>query len=550
MLLTLSIENYTLIQKLDLRPSSHLNVITGETGAGKSILLGAVGLLLGNRADTKSLWDPSKKCIIEGTFDIKSYELRDFFEINDLDYESEIIIRREISVSGKSRAFVNDTPVLLDTLKELGRFLVDIHSQNDTLLLGNESFQLDIIDKFSETSLERKVFETSFLEYREADSKLKKLKSLESEMRKDADYNNFLLAEFEKIKLQNGQQELLEAELKELENAEEIKRQLNDALLALAKGDFASSSSVNTARLGIQQLAKISDRYTPFYERLDSVLIELNDIVSEIEHIEQDVEHLPGRIIEVQERLSMIYHLQKKHQVSSVDALLQIEKELVEKSEQVLNLDEELARAESALSICYKKTNELAGKLSAKRKSKSSKLGESIRKILVTLGIPNAKVIIEHMDSEMRVHGVDSFSILFSANKGVAPEPLKKVASGGEFSRLMFAVKFLLANKTSLPTLIFDEIEAGVSGEIALQLGALMKSMAQKHQVISISHLPQIAAKADQHFFVYKDHKHVKSVSQLKELSEEEHVEEVAKMISGDRVTDSALLSARELIAR
>ncbi len=550
MLLTLSIENYTLIQRLELTPSRHLNIITGETGAGKSILLGAVGLLLGNRADTKALWDEKKKCIIEGTFDIKSYSLKDFFEINDLDYETEIIIRREIGVSGKSRAFVNDTPVLLDTLKELGQFLMDIHSQNDTLLLGSESYQLNILDQFSESSREKNAFGESFLEYRKASSKLEELKSLESELRKNADYNKFLLEEFASAKLEIGQQEQLETELNELENAEEIKRQLNDALQSLAKGEFASTGSINTSRAAIQQLVKISDRYQPLFDRLDSVLIELNDIVSEIEHIEQDVEHQPERTVEVQERLSMIYQLQQKHQVNSIEALLQIEKELTEKADQVLNLDDQLIQAENILSTCYNNAQNLAQILSKRRKSNSLRLSESIQKILVTLGIPNANVIIERKDSEMNANGIDSYSILFSANKGVIPQPLKKVASGGEFSRLMFAVKYLLAGKTSLPTIIFDEIDSGVSGEIALQLGTLMKSMAQNHQVISISHLPQIAAKADHHFYVYKDHQHEKSVSLIRELSKEEQVEEVAKMISGDKVTDSALSSARELIMR
>ncbi len=550
MLLSLSIQNYTLIQQLEFNPSDRLNIITGETGAGKSILLGAVGLLLGKRADSNALWDESKKCIIEGNFDISSYSLQHFFEGNDLDYDTEIIIRREISVSGKSRAFVNDTPVRLDTLKELGKELIDIHSQNETILLSSEGYQLAVIDQYSESSRAYSTYNTSFITYQEVKSNLLNLKAREAEIRKSADYNKFLLDELASANLESGQQEILEEELQELENAEEIKRQLNDALEAMTDGDNSSLNSLNAAIIATQQLSKLSAKYQTFFDRIDSLKIELNDVSSELSYLEQNVEHQPERISEIRDRLSLIYQLQQKHQVNSIDELIEIEKDITAQVEQAVSIDQDLALVESEVKDSHDKALKNAYNLRESRMSGMANFGNKIQEILYAIGIPNARVVIEHSEKELSREGIDRISILFSANKGVNPQPLKNVASGGEFSRLMFAIKFLLADKTALPTIIFDEIDAGVSGEVALQLGQLMKKMAENHQVISISHLPQIAAKADRHFHVYKDQVEGKSVSLIKVLSVDEQIEEVAKMISGNQVTDSSLSSARELITR
>ena len=550
MLLSLSIRNYTLIQQLEFNPSDRLNIITGETGAGKSILLGAVGLLLGKRADSKALWDESKKCIIEGYFDISSYSLNHFFEENDLDYDTEIIIRREIGVSGKSRAFVNDTPVRLDTLTELGKELIDIHSQNETILLGSEGYQLAVIDQYSESSSAYSTYNLSFTAYQDVKSNLLKLKNREAEIRKSADYNKFLLDELASANLEMGQQEIMEEELHELENAEEIKRQLNDALDVMTNSENSSLNSLNTAINAIRQLSNLSAKYQTFFDRVDSLKIELNDVSSELSYMEQNVEHQPERILEIRDKLSLIYQLQQKHQVNSIEELIKIEKDISTQVDQAISIDQDLALVEREVEDCHDKALKNAKDLRESRISGMADFGDKIQNLLFALGIPNARVVLEHSEKELSKDGIDRISILFSANKGVDPQPLKNVASGGEFSRLMFAIKFLLADKTALPSIIFDEIDAGVSGEVALQLGQLMKKMAKNHQVISISHLPQIAAKADKHFHVFKDQTEGKSVSLIKALSDDEQIEEVARMISGNQVTDSSLSSARELITR
>ncbi len=550
MLASLTIENYALIEKLELRPSIHLNIITGETGAGKSIIVGAVGLLLGNRADSKVLSDPSRKCIIEGTFDITEYNLAPFFDSNDLDFANIIIVRREIGVSGKSRAFVNDTPVLLDTLKTLGIMLMDIHSQNDTQLLGSIGYQLQLIDDFAGSRPIFDVFQKEYNKYKAAKALYEELKEEEIVIRKEADYNHFLLEELVKAELKTDEQHNLEEDLKTLENAEEIKVQMNEAIGALSEGEYSTLNSLSAIQLSLRQLAKYSDKYLEMKDRIESVLIEASDISRELENLNEGVEYDPKRITEIQDRLSTLYHLQQKHQVNTIAELLQIQTDLERKSEKFYSLDDELKKAKEGLDKYYESTFFKAQKLSEERKKHFKLFTSQLERMLKGLEISNARVDLTHEIIELSATGIDRVSILFSANKGVTPQPLKFVASSGEFSRFMFCVKYLLAGKTSLPTIIFDEIDAGVSGEVALKLGIMMKEMAQNHQVLAISHLPQIAAKADRHFFVFKDEDQARSVSKIRKLSEDERVEEIAKMIAGKQITNSAISSAKELMTR
>lgn len=550
MLTHLSIHNYALIQALEFEPSARLNIITGETGAGKSILLGAVGLLLGNRADTKSLWDTSKKCVVEGTFRIEQYDLETFFEENDLDYEPSVIIRREIAVSGKSRAFVNDTPVLLDTLRSLGRVLMDVHSQHDTFMLGTEAFQIQILDQFSESDLFVKAYKKAYLRYQEARNHHQMLLQRESELRKDVDYNAFLLEELESAGLYAGMQEEKESELKELEGAEDIKLQLNAAIESISTSEYAAVAGIQQAMQSLRAVSSYGLKYEEAAKRLESASIELLDLTSELEGLEQQVEHNPERIEQLKDDLSKLYQLQQKHQVVSIEDLLNIQSEISRKVEQSVDIGNELVEAQELLEKAKSAAESAAMNLRERRNDGKDVFATHIIEILQALGIPNASITWNLEPCELYEHGMDRATILFSANKGIDQLPLKQVASGGEFSRLMFAIKYLLAGKTSRPTVIFDEIDTGVSGEVALKLGAYMKFMSGNHQVISISHLPQIAAGADKHFFVYKVHDQEKSTSRIKELDGDEHVQEVAKMISGNEVTSASLDSARELIAR
>lgn len=548
MLQNLTISNYALIDQLEFNPSLGLSIVTGETGAGKSIMLGAVGLLIGNRADTKVLLDTGKKCVIEGEYDVSEYNLQGFFKENDLDYEDTAIIRREISPSGKSRGFVNDTPVNLEIMRALGTYLMDIHSQNDTLQLGSASFQLKIVDAFADTLPLFEEFQSAYHEYDRAKSKYSILLREEAQIKKESDFNIFLLDELEKAAFQEGEQEKLEEQQEILAHSEEIKKLIQQASLLISLDDNSVLSGFENLVQILRQLSKYSSHYSELSQRMDSVLIELNDIRGELEKEDEKIEHNPERISEVQERISMLYHLFQKHSVTGIGELLKIQEELSDNVSRFHNLDEELSSAKNNLEEKEKQALIIANNLSEKRRKSFDSLCSSMIMMLNGLGMPNATINIDHEKVALNPNGLDQISILFSANKGVAPQPLKAVASGGEFSRLMFCIKYLLAQKTAMPTLIFDEIDTGVSGEIALQLGNMMRKMAKNHQVISISHLPQMAAKADRHFHVFKDHNSSKAISKIRLLSDSERVEEIAKMIAGDNPTSSAFASARELI--
>jgi DNA repair protein RecN (Recombination protein N) len=548
MLKHLTIKNYALIRHLEMAPSGHLNVITGETGAGKSIMLGAMALLMGNRADTKVLWDENEKCITEGTFDIKNYNLEFFFREADLDYDALTVIRREISPGGKSRAFINDTPVTLDVLKKLGSQLMDIHSQHETLQLGNQMFQLKLIDAYAShhTLLEKykEAWET-FLSARDA---YRTLQHQADTLRQEADFINFQLDELTTAGFQEGEQEKLESELKIMEHAEDIKSRFNLILDLLTRSEYASRQGLSEAKTHLQAVSGFSKNYEGLFERLQSLIIELDDILNEIENEESTIEYDPERATSIKERIDVLYRLLKKHRVNTIPELLSLQEELQQKSSLTANLDEALAKAKAAFEQAEKNLNTTASQLSKGRQKVFEPLCQQIIQLLKELGIPEAVLKIDHEVVAPSGTGTDKIEVLFSANKGVAPRPLAQVASGGEFSRLMFCIKYVMAEKTEMPTLVLDEIDIGVSGEIAMRLGKLMKAMASRHQLITISHLPQIAAKADTHYYVFKDNSSAKTVSDIRLLNEPERIDEIAKMIGGDKPTPVAVENAKELL--
>ncbi len=548
MLKHLTIQNYALIRFLELEPSPQLNVITGETGAGKSIMLGAMGLLMGNRADTKVMWDPNEKCIIEGTFNVKAYKLKTFFRDSDLDYSDETVLRREISQGGKSRAFVNDTPVTLDTMRLLANRLMDIHSQHETLALGDQSFQLRLVDTYASNHDIREQYSQAWSSFQEAKKNFDRLTSDAANLRQEADYIQFQLEELTRVALQENEQDELEKELKVMEHAEEIKSRLHTAIQLLNESEFSTNQSLAEVRNHLQAIASWSESFETLYQRLESARLELEDITGEIEKHETRVEFDAERAEYVKERLSTIYRLLKKHRLNNLRELLAWQEQLHQKSLVVGNLDEALAQAKEEHDNAEGEVRVLATKLADTRKKSFQPLQRQIVKLLRELGIPDANLTIETIDTPPGPAGTDRVDILFSANKGIAPKPLAQVASGGEFSRLMFCIKYVMAEKTAMPTLVLDEIDNGVSGEIAIKLGNLMKEMSSSHQLIAISHLPQVAARGQAHYFVYKDNSAEKTVSNIKLLSESERIEEIAKMIGGDKPSKIAMENAKELL--
>lgn len=548
MLKSLSIQNYALIEDLKMTPSSRLNIITGETGAGKSIMLGAVGLMLGNRADSKSLLNEEKKCIIEGIFDLSSYSLQPLFLEEDLDYEDVSIIRREISPSGKSRAFVNDTPVTLETLKKIGLFLMDVHSQHDSLLLTTNTFQLQVIDFFAGNQALLENYGTAFKQFQKAKKNHEQLTTSAAEIKKAFDYNNFLLEELLTAKLNLEEQHILEEELEILENSEDIKIKLHSATTNLQNGEPSLLPMLHEVVNHLRSVSRFSENYETLYQRTESCLIELKDITNELETAEELVAFDPEKILATKERLSLIYQLQQKHQVKTVDELLSIQKELQNQVEKVLNLDDELRQSKEAVDKAEVNVKKLAQELSEKRLAAFKTFEEKIVQLVRGLGMPDASFVVTREATPPASGGIDEINFLFSANKGIKPQSLKTAASGGEFSRLMFCIKYILADKTALPTIVFDEIDTGISGEIALKMVNMMKQMAHNHQVIAISHLPQIAAKGDTHYFVYKDNSASKTISKIRMLSDEERIIEIAKMIGGENPSAVAYESAKELM--
>ncbi|MBD2766367.1 DNA repair protein RecN [Hymenobacter sp. BT664] len=549
MLVDLRINNYALIEQLELRPSPLLNIITGETGAGKSIMLGAIGLLLGNRADSRMLFDTARKCVIEGHFDLANYQLQDIFEAEDLDYDTDCILRREISPNGKSRAFVNDTPVTLDALRKIGANLMDIHSQHDTLLLGDAVFQLNLLDLFAGLVPQRTQYSNAFRQYRKLEADLQALEAQAAQASKELDYNSFLLNELEEARLDTEDQDALEQEVKQLEHAEEIKYKLSQALHGLRDSETCATGNLKEAMMLLGQVANYADNFQELRQRLDSCLIELHDIADEVETAERRTEGDPARAEELQDRLNVLYTLQRKHQARNLPALLAIRDELRRKVSSVLNLDKEIARlrkdSDAALAVVTKQ----ATKLSESRRKSFPTFEKQLGLLLADLGMPHARIVVQHSTGAPATSGIDVVSILFTANKGAQPQTLSKAASGGEFSRLMLCIKYMLADKTALPTIVFDEIDTGISGEIAVKVGRMMQQMAQKHQLVAISHLPQMAAAGDVHYFVYKEDRADRTVSRIRELNQDDRIKEIAHMIAGAKPSKNAFQSARELLA-
>ena len=549
MLKHLTIRNYALIKHLEMEPSANLNVITGETGAGKSIMLGAIGLLMGNRADTKVLWDENEKCITEGTFELTNENLKSVFAEEDLDYDSTTVIRREISPGGKSRAFINDTPVTLEVMKRIGNLLMDIHSQHETLQLGQQTFQLRLVDAFAENRNLVETYAITWTIFLKAKKAFETLTSEAESLRQEYDYIHFQLDELVKASLEETEQETLESELKIMEHAGEIKTRFQQVLELLNNSEYASLNSLGEARNHVQVVSSFSPRYEELHKRIDSLVIELDDLVNEIEREGDAVEFDPERTETIKERLSLLYRLLKKHRVQNVKELMAIQEALQQKDTLTANLDEALLTAKKNFEHAQQQVGATGLKLSESRKKSFPPLCKQITKLLHELGMPNAIFEIDTRTTDPSPSGIDRIEILFSANKGVAPRPLAQVASGGEFSRVMFCIKYVMAAKTAMPTLVLDEIDNGISGEVAIKLGTLMKGMANAHQIISISHLPQIAAKGDAHYFVFKDNSAAKTVSSIKRLSAPERVEEIAKMIGGAKPSKVAMENAQELLA-
>ncbi|MBV2195914.1 MAG: DNA repair protein RecN [Flavobacterium sp.] len=549
MLLSLSIKNYALIESLETDFSNQFSVITGETGAGKSILLGALGLVLGNRADLTSLKDKEQKCIIEAQFAISNYNLQSFFEDNDMDYEDKTIIRREILPSGKSRAFVNDSPVNLQELQELGAMLLDIHSQHQTRELTEENYQIEILDAVANNVELLTSYKIALSDFKSIQKELKQLIVEKETLVKEHEYNSFLLNELLAANLVEGEQETLEQELEQLSNVEFIKENFERVLAIANEEQVGAIVNLKEIKLALQKVANFSISNAQLLERMSSSLLEIEDIISECEQSNDKIVADPERLELVNTKLQTIYTLQKKHQVQTIAELLVIQNELDAKVIRVDDLDGAINKLASDLKVKQKKVDEIAYSIFENRKKAVPILIEKIRTILAQLGMleANFQIEINHSDS-YGVKGKDEVVLLFSANKGTSFGLLKKVASGGEMSRIMLAIKAILANYSKLPTIIFDEIDTGVSGEIAIKMGEIMKEMSKTMQVFAITHLPQIAAKGNSHYKVSKRNVGETTISELNLLNTEERIQQIAEMLSGKDITESALQHAKALL--
>lgn len=553
MLQRLTIKNYAIIDDLDIAFANNLNIITGETGAGKSIVIGALSLILGERADSKSLFRQEGKCVIEGHFDIRAYEgLKDFFTENDLDFDEHTTLRREISLDGKSRAFVNDTPVNLSLLKTLGEQLVDIHSQHETIALNAEAFQLLVIDGFCQHKAVLSEYSSNYSRYKKLSSTLEELKSRSATAKAETDYLQFQYNELEQAKLQAEEQEGLEAELVQLTHAEEIKTKLSQATYLFDESETSINSQLKELSISLSSIEKFGEQFAQLSSRLKSSIIELKDIAAEIDNINERTFVNEERMLQVQERLNLIYNLQQKHRVGSIAELLTLQQQFEQQLQGNFSMDEEIIRLEQELGALKTGLSDLATTLSAQRNKIAPSIESQVQELLTLLGMPHAVLQIELTaleEGQFNTKGIDKIKFLFSANKGYPLVDLSKTASGGELSRLMFVLKGLTAQYTAMPTIIFDEIDTGVSGEVALKMGTMMRQFAQSQQVLSITHLPQIAGKGQTHYFVYKEVKEGHTFTNIRELMAEERIQEIAKMIGGNTPGEAAVQSAKELLS-
>jgi DNA repair protein RecN (Recombination protein N) len=549
MITSLSIENFALIEKLSIRFSNGFTIITGETGAGKSILLGALGLVLGKRADLSSLKNKEEKCIIEANFHLQRYNLKPFFEANDLDYEEETIIRREILPSGKSRAFINDTPVNLNELQQLGDFLIDIHSQHQTQELSEDDFQFRMVDLVAANAALLQSYSAQLKEYKKASLSLKEKKEQLANVVKERDYNSFLLEELIAANLIADEQEELELQYKKLNNVEFIKENLSKAIAVAEDEQFGVLNGLKEIKSAIQKNAAVASECEILFERLSSVLIEFDDILNELLLLSDKTISDPEELERINQKLKLIYDLQKKHQVITIAELIEIRESLNNKVVSALTIENDILSLEKEMIVFEEKLTDLANSIHDNRQKAIPVLIEKMQAILQDLGMSNARFDIQLLSkSDFASNGTDDISFLFSANKGGDFGLLKKVASGGEMSRIMLAVKSILAEYSNLPTIIFDEIDTGVSGEIADKMGDIMRKMSAKMQVLAITHLPQIAAKGSEHFEVYKVVDTEQTRTELRLLTQDQRIQEIAKMLSGANVSESALNHAKELL--
>jgi DNA repair protein RecN (Recombination protein N) len=549
MLAKLAIENYALIDKLEIDFSNGFSVITGETGAGKSILLGALGLILGQRTDPAVLLDSTRKCIVEGHFIISNYHLEDFFSLNELDYEENAILRREISQSGKSRAFINDTPVTLSVLKDLGDHLLNIHSQHSIITLNDVNFQLAILDDYAGIQNEVMNYRETFFKHLRLKKQHDELIQLELKSRNDRDYFQFLFNELDTAALIEGEQEEIEKRLQVLTHAEEIKINLYKTIHILSESDLCILNQLSE----ISNLSAGISKYHPDLEDISSRFkinhIDLKDINSTLERIAEEVLVDPKEMETLSNRIDLIYKLEKKHHVSNDKDLLLLKDEFEKKLREVSSLENKISEYQNELNAQKIELSAFANRISNERKRIMIDFEKDIINLLIELGMPDAKVKIDHkLSTELTHDGIDKVKFLFSSNKGVELDDISRIASGGELSRLMLSVKSLISQKNLLPTIIFDEIDMGVSGEVAGKIGIILKKMAKKMQVIAITHLPQIAGMGEMHYLVYKVIEGEMTKSMMKKLGREERINEIAKMLSSDKVTASASKTASELL--
>lgn len=551
MLNRLVIRNYALIDNLDISFSKDLNILTGETGAGKSIILGALSLLLGQRAESKYFYNQQKKCVIEGIFKVGEFHLADFFNDNDLDYDVETVLRREISSDGKSRSFINDTPVNLTTLKQLGEKLIDIHSQHATIEINDEAFQLNVLDIVARNQPFLEKYGQTYKTHQKTLAKLKDAIAESEQSKADQSYFQFQFDELEIATLQGDEQKILEQEIELLTHSEEIKRNLAQVIYLLNDNEQSVIPQLKEAVSNLQHTEKFNPVIAQLSERLRSSMIEINDISDETGRIEQHTSINESRTAEISERLNTIYTLQKKHRVGSVNELIDLQKNLSEKLNSILFADKDIEKLKAESAKLKAELLELAAQLSKNRQQVIPELENQVVEILRDLGMPQAQLKINRnnlAEDQLKITGCDQVQYLFSANKGQIPLPMNKVASGGELSRLMLSIKSLIARHTALPTIIFDEIDTGISGEIALKVGNIMENLAENLQVIAITHLPQIASRGKAHYRVYKDEQPDRTLSNIKILDVEERTLEIAQMLSGENPGEFALQNARELL--
>lgn len=550
MLKQLYIKNFTLIDELNIQMHPGFSVITGETGAGKSIILGAIGLLLGNRADSKSIKAGRDRCVIEAHFDLSKYDMQQFFTDNDIDEDlSDTIIRRELTAAGKSRAFINDTPVSLTKMRELGEQLVDIHSQHQNLLLQKEDFQLNVVDIIAQDEKQRKNYETAYNQYKQANQKLNALKAEIEKNRENEDFLRFQFKELDEAQLQNGEQEELEQEYEMLSHSEDIKTALYQADNHLSGDD---GNIIERLKQASEQLANIKDVYpevTELLERIDSSYIELKDIAQEINGLTDHVEFDPARLEAINERLDKLNSLQQKFHVRDLGELIETYHQLKEQLSHIDHSDEDVEALEQEVTQLLEKAQKQAKELTAIRTKAAKKVEEEMKQRLIPLGIPNVRFCISLTEKPLSHDGGDKVSFLFSANKSTPLQPVTQVASGGEIARVMLSLKAMISGAVKLPTIIFDEIDTGVSGKIAEKMAQIMVEMGNhERQVLSITHLPQIAAMGSHHYKVSKEETDNGTISRMTELSQQERVQEIAQMLSGSDVSEAALANAKELL--